>query len=164
MKPKDIIRLPKTVTETGSWKVITGKAKMPGTAFPLSRNFSVQLGRNWHWRVDAVSASGVEYRLLTAFHPETEEYRAWLAAPRGAAHVMVGQLEYHGTHPGWHCHVACCDLDEIENGQAHPRSAVRFPNGTSRHRRTVFDMSESDALSTAFNFFRVTGTPEGDLL
>jgi hypothetical protein len=137
---------------------------MPPSAFHLSKNFSVQLGRNWRWRVDVVSADGIDYRLLTAFNPELEEYRAWLVAPRGGVHVMVAQLEFHGTHPGWHCHVACCDLDEVEPGQSHPRRAMRFPSGNSAHRRQVFDMTESSALAAAFNFFRVTGTPAGKML
>jgi hypothetical protein len=38
----------------------TGRSKMQGTAFPLSKNFSVQLGRNWRWRVDVVRAGGVD--------------------------------------------------------------------------------------------------------
>jgi hypothetical protein len=83
MKPKAVLRVPKVVAEAGAWKVVTGKAKMPGTAFPLSRNFSVQLGRNWHWRVDEVNDGETTYRVLTAFSSDLEEFRAWLTAPRG---------------------------------------------------------------------------------
>jgi hypothetical protein len=111
-----------------------------------------------------VSAGDIAFRLLTAFHSETEEYRAWLSVPRGAAHVIVAQLEFHGTHPGWHCHVACCDLDEVEAGQAHPRRAMRLPDGNTWHRRQGFDVTESSALARAFKFFHVTGTPEGALI
>jgi hypothetical protein len=164
MKPKDVLRLPKSVSEKGAWKVVTGRSKMPSTAFPLSKNFSVQLGRNWHWRVDVVTAAGTSYRLLTAFNPELEEYRSWLTVPRGGVHVMVAQLEFHGTHPGWHCHVACLDLEEVEPGQGHPRNAIRFPNGNSMHRRQNFDVTESSALAKAFNFFGVTATPEDPMI
>jgi len=164
MKPKDLVRLPKVVTEKGSWKVVTGKAKMPATAFPLSKNFSLQLGRNYHWRVDAAQADGLNFRILTAYQPDLEEYRAWLAIPRGSAHAVVAQLEFHGTHPGWHCHIACCDLDEVEAGQGHPRSAMRLPGGNNKHRRKEFDMTDSSALAKAFNFFSVTGAPEGAMV
>jgi hypothetical protein len=164
MKPKDLLRLPKVVAQAGTWKVVTGRAKMPGTAFPLSRRFSLQLGRNWHWRVDGLEDGNLIYRLLTAYNLELEEYRAWLSTARGDSQVIVAQLEFHGTHPGWHCHIACCPLADVEPGQGHPRSAARFPGGTSEHRRQAFDMSESSALSAVFNFFRVVGAPEGSML
>jgi hypothetical protein len=160
-----MVQLSKDVTEAGSWKVVTGKGgKMPPSAFQLSRRHSVNIGRNWHWRVDAVRSGSIHFRLLTCFNPEIEEYRAWLSAPRGEAHVIVAQLEFHGTHPGWHCHFACCDIADVEPGQGHPRSAYRFPDGDGKHRRKDFDVTESSALTRAFNFFRVTGVPSGVLL
>jgi hypothetical protein len=164
MKPKDLLRLPKVVTKAGEWKVITGRSQMPSSAFPLSKSYAVKLGRNWHWRVDAVQACEVDYRVLTAFNLEIEEYRAWLSMAFGDAYVIVAQLEFHGTHPGWHSHIACCDIDDVEPGRGHPRAARRFPNGNNRHRRQAFDVTESSALSAAFNFFRVTGTPGGSML
>jgi hypothetical protein len=164
MKPKDILRLPKSVVKAGEWKVVTGKSVMPKMAFPLSRTFGLQLGRNWHWRVDSVRAGTIDLRVLTAFQAETEEFRAWMSMPSGDAHVIVAQLEFHGDHPGWHAHVACCDMDDVEAGQGHPRAAGRFPGGYSNHRRKTFDVTESSALSMAFNFFRVTGAPGGTMI
>jgi hypothetical protein len=164
MKPKDVIRRPKVVTKPGEWKVVTGKAKMPAGAFPLSRSFSVQLGRGWHWRVDHLAGGGTSLRILISFNLDIEQYRAWLAMPRGDANVIVAQLEFHGDHPGWHCHVACCDLEDVEVGQGRPRSAARIPGSSCKHRRQTFDMTESAALARAFNFFRVTGTPEGAMI
>jgi hypothetical protein len=164
MKPKEVLQAPKVVTKAGDWKVITGKATAMGKAFPIARDFTLRLGRNWHWRVDQVEAGAIRYRLLTAYHGDTQEYRAWLAMPRGDSHVIVAQLEFHGTHPGWHCHIACCDLEDVEPGRGHPRSARRFPGGNSRHRRQDFNMSDSAALAKAFEFFNVTGTPDGSLI
>jgi hypothetical protein len=164
MKPKELVRLKKTVTTAGQWKVITGKAKMPKTALPLSKTFSLDLGRNWHWRVDDVAATPHQFRILTAFNPEIEEYRSWMTARRGDSLVMVAQLEFHGTHPGWHTHIACCDIADIEAGQGHPRSAYRFPGGNNSHRRQTYNMSESTALQMAFKFFRVNEVPDGSML
>ena len=164
MKPKDLLRLPKVIAKAGEWKLVTGRSQMQGNAFPLSRNFSLKLGRNWHWRVDQASAHDVSFRILVAFNLDIEEYRAWMSMPVGDAHVMVAQLEYHGTHPGWHAHIACCDIDEVEAGRGHPRSARRLPGGFKKHRRQAFDVTESSALAAAFNFFRVTGTPGGSML
>jgi hypothetical protein len=133
---------------------------MPATAFPLTKNYPLQLGRNWHWRVDIAQAAGVlACSILTAYQPDLQEYRAWLAIPQDSVLTILAQLEFHGTHPGWHCHIACCDVADVEAGQTHPRSAVRFPGGNNKHRRLGFDVTDSSALAKAFNFFAVTGTP-----
>jgi hypothetical protein len=164
VRGREAIKVKKTVVETGGWKVVTGKAKMSGSAFPIARSNRIQLGRNWHWRVDTATADGVSYRLLTAFNADLQEYRAWLTTPRGDSHLVVGQLEFHGSHPGWHCHVICGELDDAEAGQSHSRFATRLPDGGNRHRRQSFDMTESRALELAFNFFRITGTPDGAMI
>jgi len=132
--------------------------------FPLSRNDSLILGRRWHWRVDLLQASGAQLRLLTAFDPSHQEFRAWLSYPRGDSHVIIVQLEFHGTHPGWHCHAACCDIDQIGAGQTRPRSFVRIPGPSSAHRRRDFEVTELSALVASFEFFRVRGVPEGLLI
>jgi|HubBroStandDraft_1064217.scaffolds.fasta_scaffold00009_44 hypothetical protein len=164
MKPRKLLRLRKVVVEAGSWKVVTGKAKMPGTAFPLSKSFSIQLGRNWHWRVDVTEGSGILFRVLTAYNLDLEEYRAVMTVPRGNQHVVIASLEFHGTHPGWHCHLPCCDLEDVEAGQGRPRSSNRIPGGHLKHRRKVFGMTESTALAKSFGFFVITGIPEGSLI
>jgi hypothetical protein len=164
MKPKHLLHLPKVVSQAGAWKVVTSKARMPSGAFRLSKRHGLELGRNWHWRVDVVEDGTLIYRLLTAFNLDHVEFRAWLSTASGDDNVIVAQLEFHGDHPGWHCHIACCDLEDVEAGQSHPRSAYRFPGGNSKHRRLAFDLTESSALSTAFNFFRITGTPEGSFI
>jgi hypothetical protein len=165
MKPKAVLVRAKVVTGPGTWKVITGKGgRMSAYAFPLSKGHSVDLGRNYHWRVDVVQGGGQMFKVLTAFNPEIEEYRSWLAMVQGDSLVVLAQLEFHGTHPGWHCHVSCGEIEEIQPGQTRPRTARRFPGGNSTHRRTAYDVTESSALVMAFEFFNITGAPEGTLI
>jgi hypothetical protein len=164
MRPRDLIRIRKVVSKAGDWKVVTGKSGMTAASFPISKSYGVLLGRNWHWRSDAVEGNGMAFRILTAFHPGKEEYKACMVVPRGNQHVVVASLEFHGDHPGWHCHLPCCDLDDVEAGQGHPRSANRLPAAVGNHRRMGFGMTESAALAKSFEFFRVTGTPKGHLI
>lgn len=162
MTPKDVLKAPKAVVQAGSWKVVTGKAKMPTRAFPLSRPF--QLGRNWHWRVDVLEVAGTQLRLLTAYEPQREEFRAWLSYQRGSAYVILAQLEFHGTHPGWHCHTYCKDIGDIPPGETRPRNFMRLPSTDKPHRRVDFAMTNSVAFAKAFEFFRVRGPPAGALI
>ncbi|HVO01800.1 MAG TPA: hypothetical protein VMT54_06335, partial [Candidatus Cybelea sp.] len=128
----------------------------------LDRGLS--LGRNWHWRVDRVLYGNQELKLLTAFHPDYEEYRAWLGIPRDGALMVIGRLEFHGNHPGWHAHVCCGDIERVSAGDVITRQTDRLPGGFNPHRRMEFDITESSALAKAFEFFRVTGHSEDAML
>lgn len=136
---------------------------MATTAFPLSRRGSIVLGRGWHWRVDVLHAEGssVPLQLLTAFNPRIEEFRSLLGWPNDGLLVIVARFEYHGTHPGWHCHSACCDIAEIAPAQPMHRQFIRVPKAESVHRKMTFDLTEATALVAAFRFYRITGKPEG---
>lgn len=138
---------------------------MPTNAYPLARRTGIVLGRGWHWRVDTLDAKGTALQLLTAFYPPKEEFRSWLGWRRhDGLVVIIARYEFHGTHPGWHCHCACCDVADIEPAQPLHRQFIRLPKAESRHRRNEFDITEGSALAQAFRFYRVTGTPEGMLL
>jgi hypothetical protein len=133
--------------------------------FQLSRRASIILPRGWHWRVDMLDARGTALQLLTAYNPRIEDFRAWLGWRKtDGLLVIIARLEFHGTHPGWHCHSACCDISEIEPGQPLHRQFVRLPKADHRHRKTTFGLTEASALAAAFGFYRLTGTPEGMFL
>jgi hypothetical protein len=159
MRPLDIVRLPKTVAVAGDWKVTTAVSKMPSTAFALTKRASFSLGRGWHWRVDLVATDGFSLRLLTAFHGDREEFLAWLAIQEDDGLRIVARYEFHGTHPGWHYHTAECDHEELPVGDPRPRAFGRAVNGGED-----FGIREPGALAKSFNFFNVTGSPEGGLL
>jgi hypothetical protein len=167
VRGREAIRLKKAVTVAGEWKVRTGKGgQMPRSAFPLSSRNAIILGRKWHWRVDDLQGDGHAFRLLTAFDPSHEEFRAWLGLRgSGSTLTVLACLEFHGNHPGWHCHANCDEIGKIETGEPHPRKSVRIPDGERRHRRKSFEgMSEATALAASFKFFRVTGAPKGSMI
>lgn len=155
MRGRDIVKLPKAVTKAGDWKVVTGTAKMPPSAFKLTKRASYILGRGWHWRVDELSGGDLTFRLLIAFKADTEEYMAWLAMPAGDGLRVIARLEYHGTHPGLHCHSTCEDHEGVPVGDQNPYMFRRAPSAWENHRRQDSVKSESDAMQRAYRFFGV---------
>lgn len=155
MRVRDLLRLPKAVTIAGTWKVVTRQAKMSPTAFRLSKRSPYTLSRHWHWRVDELAAGSYKFQLLTAYRPDTEEYRAVLGQVVGDGLRIVSRLEYHGDHPGWHAHSHCGDHEEIAVGETAPRTFTRVPAAENSHRRETFDISDNDAVHRAYQFYRV---------
>lgn len=155
MRGRDIVRLPKTVTKPGDWKVVTGTSRMPPSAYRLSKRASYQVGRHWHWRVDEMTGGGFNFRVLTAYRPETEEFTAMLGVVEGDDLRIVARLEHHGDHPGLHCHGTCDDHEKIPLGDNDPYMFKRLPGGNDKHRRKDAIKTESDALQVAHGFFGV---------
>lgn len=163
MRAKDIVRLPKTVTHEGVWKVVTGTAKMPPSAFRLSKRASYQLGRHWHWRVDELEGGGFKFRLLTAYRSDNEEYLAWLSTPIGDGLRIIARFEFHGSHPGWHCHSHCGDHEDIPVSEQAPYIFKRAPGPNSPHRKQEFVKTDYAAMQKAFSFFGVKPGPNWSL-
>jgi hypothetical protein len=165
MKARAAILAPKRIVEKGAWKVVTGTSRMPKNAFPVGSNYPVTFARNWHWRVDRLTAEGGgAFRLLTAYNSHIEEFRAWLAADYDRSATLLARFEFHGSHPGWHCHAPCDELERGDFGALRTRAVLRFPNGTRFHRDKEFGItSEGYALSRSFSFYRVSAK-EGELL
>lgn len=152
MRARELILKPKRIIKAGDWKSGT---RMPKTAFPLSPSRQFQLGPKWTWRVDVLECEGVECRLLTAFEPMKQIFVAWLSYARGGGYTLVARLEFHGDEPGWHGHSRCGLISDIPIGVVKPQGTVRIPKARAFHRRTDYDITESDALAKSFKFFRV---------
>jgi hypothetical protein len=152
MRARELILKPKQITKAGDWK---SQATMPKTAFPLSPTRQFRLGPKWIWRVDVLECENVECRLLTAFEPMKQTFVAWLSYERGGGYTLVARLEFHGDEPGWHCHSNCGPVSDIPIGVVKPLGTVRVPKARAFHRRTDYDITESDALAKSFKFFRV---------
>lgn len=167
MQAKEAIKAEKFVTKPGEWKAITGKGgRMPRNAFKLRAGDPVEIGRNWRWRVDQLSDGVDAYRLLTAFERQSENFLGWLALEVDGQLTLVSRLEFHSTHPGWHCHAPCADdLGANDSGALRTRGVNRVPGGENYHRRDEFDAdTETSALTKSFNFFKVVGAPDGALI
>ena len=160
MRVRGLLRKPKVVAKAGEWKA----GKMTRNAFPLSRTRNFILGARWNWRVDVLDIEGVECRLLTAFEPSKNSFLAWLSYKRGDSYVIAARLEFHGQEPGLHCHASCDDLHALPVGVVKPYGTQRVPKYGAPHRRAVYEMTESSALSTSFRFFGVRTPPDGAML
>lgn len=152
------IREPKTVVKIGPWR----DGKMPDKAFPLSKGRSYSLGSNWRWCVCELEGDGTAYLLLIAFDYMKAQYRAWLGLRHGADQALIGRLEYHPTHRGWHVHVKRGPLGEVSRG------VVKQPGCRENWRACgaeaePFTVSELDGLSIAFRLFSVSPASGGDL-
>jgi hypothetical protein len=151
----------KVVSDWGKWQI----GGMPPAAFPLSkrRGRAYRLGSSYKWRVIQFAALGETCRLLVVYNADKEQYRATLAIDRDRDMIVVASLEFHGTHPGWHLHGACGDIDTHPMGSMRGPLQRRFPKARTTHRRHDFKVTNEDsALDVAAKFFRLHKT-EGAL-
>jgi hypothetical protein len=128
---------------------------MPRTAFPLSKSHSYQLGSTWEWCVWRLSCdTGCEYRLLVAFDPSKQQYRAWLGMQSGSDQALLARLEYHPSHKGWHCHIKCGLVSDIVLGVVkEPRSKDKSRNCNAAD---IFDISQMNAIGVALRVFNAS--------
>ena len=158
MNLREIARSPKTVTDYGSWKA----GPIPQVAFRLSRaaRRSYCLGPKYQWRLVQFEALGRTFRVLIAYRLDIESYRAWLALEEGNDLKVLARYEFHGTHPGWHCHAQCDDVEQVSAGTVKHLGERRLPPPRDC-RRTKFGVTDQKALTIACEFFGLTVT--GDL-
>jgi hypothetical protein len=152
----------KSVSDWGKWQ--TGG--MTTAAFPLSkrRGRAYRVGTAFKWRVIQFSALRETCRVLILYNAAKEQYSATLAVERGRDMVVVSSLEFNGTHPGWHLHGGCGDVDALPLGSMRGGSRRRLPQPRATHRRHDFEItSEGAALDVAARFYRLH-KKEGELL
>jgi hypothetical protein len=162
LRGQDIRSADKVISDWGKWQV----GSMPPAAFPLSkrRGRSLRVGSSYKWRVILFSACGESCRLLIVYNADKEQYRATLAIERDRDMIVIASLEFHGTHPGWHLHGACGDIEKLPLGSMRGPLQRRFPGPRTTHRRHHFAAtSEGAALDVAAKFFRLHKT-DGELI
>lgn len=162
MELREIIRADKDVNDWGRWQA---GARMPKPAFPLSRSKGrfYRLGA-YRWRIVRFTALAAEFRVLIAYHPDKQQYRAVLALERDGDMTVLAQYEYHGTHPGWHVLATCSEVDSAPVGVMRNPWQRRLPRARHFHRNTAFGISGDDqALDRAAAFFRLH-RKEGNLV
>ncbi len=152
MRVRDFLRAKKTVTKAGSWK----DGKMPRTAFPLVGTRSLRLSGGWEWRVDQIEgANSSDCRLLIAIREDVEACQAYLSIRRGSDYAVIARLEYHATHPGWHCHAECGSVDDVPVGVIQTSRLRRLPNARAYHRRRA-QVTRLDVLNVVYSVLRVS--------
>ncbi|GAA0560203.1 hypothetical protein [Rhizomicrobium electricum] len=153
-RAQTIITANKVVSNWGNWQ--TGN--MPPAAFPLSkrRGRCLKFGTAIRWRLVQFEACGLKCRLVIGFNLPKETYVATLAVEQDRDMSVLLSYEFHGTHPGWHIHGACGDVNGIPEGSLRGQWQRRFPKPRGRHRRGVFGVSDDGtAFQVADEFFQL---------
>lgn len=173
MQARQFAKLPKTITQAGTWRcgATDSKGKMGKDAFPLSKGRSFQLGNQWHWRVDHWTAGSASGRLLIAYNLGKGNYIAYISIERRPKEfTVVICLEFHGDHDGWHVHSGSAAINDFAVGCTRQRIlGIRKPPKGGYHRTryasdgTVvdgFSMSQITAKNIAYRVFRIVDAVE----
>lgn len=140
------------LVSTGAWH----SGNITKAEFPLSHVGKLKLSKAWSWCVHVVADGAQEYRLLVAFEPGKNQYWAWLAMVFGSDQAVIGRVEFHASHDGWHCHWKTGEAVEV------PRGAVKAPGLKERRRGcdgSPKSVSKVDAFGLAYKLFNVSVPP-----
>lgn len=154
MTLRSFVKAAKTIVDPGVWS----DKRMPKTGgkFPLSRAKSFRVGApGWRWRVIQLSADGASYRLLCLYHAGKQNFMAILATPVGGDLLVIGALESHGTHPGWHVHAACKPPSPKNSGRLRYDGMIRPQAGARANAATVFPTDDAGAEAILVRYFRL---------
>lgn len=154
MSLRDFVKAKKTLIDAGAW---TDK-RMPKTGgkFPLSRARSFRVGAaGWRWRVVQLEAGGRHYRLLCLLHAGKCNFVAILATPVGTDLLVLGALENHGSHPGWHVHASCKTPEAGLSGRLRYDGMKRAAAGAYANEATPFPSSDDEADAVLVRYFRL---------
>lgn len=144
---RDILRADKSDVVIGQWS----DDKLKHRDFPIRRT-SYPLTRRWRWQMISFRVEGRRFRILAAYHSLVPEYRAVLAEEVNGDSRLIAQWEYHQSHPGWHIHSCCSELDELAVGVMRPPGIKRLPLAKNSHRRALFinpGFAIDDSVATA---------------
>lgn len=154
MTLRAFVKAQKLLVDAGSW---TDK-RMPKTGgkFPLSKARSFRVGApGWRWRVIQVEAAGVVYRVLVTYHAAKLNYVAIVATPVASDLLVLGVLENHSTHPGWHVHAGCRKPLAADSGRLRYDSMRRTPSGAVKNNRLPFPDCDDAATEIAARYFKL---------
>jgi hypothetical protein len=161
MRLRDVVLSAKSEIDYGqSWK----PGPMPKNLFPLTKsgNRTLRFGSGYQWRLVTFTALSTSFRLLIAVSATKEQYYAHLGMVIAGDTRMLGSLEFHGSHPGWHLHAGCDDVLLIPPGRYEGPWRKMLPTSHSKCRRKQFNVTDANRLTIAIDFFRVKGSdPSG---
>jgi hypothetical protein len=125
---------------------------MPPRHSPIyNRTRPIRAG--WKWRAAHCSRGEDRFILTALCNVKRDNWQAYLMAGTVAGASVVARFEYHGSHPGLHCH-GHCERGGIEAGASGLDSLMRFPKAGAPHRRTNA-WTEHTFWEAARRFFRV---------
>lgn len=148
----DFIRADKTNIKVGAWH--TGKINP--SAFPMSgaRAKAYKYGPSYSWQLVTFDCLGYSCRVLILLNLEKNYMKASFGVDRGSDTALLCDHEFHGDHPGWHCHLETSDLGDVVAG-TNRTNKRRWPQKRSHHSRTTFGVTQANALRHACERYRI---------
>lgn len=146
-----IVLAPKTDIVIGKWH----NGKVPRAEFPMGKG-PYRLGNSFQWCVIKFNVLGLECLVLVVLNLGKEKFEAVLGVTEGQLLRVLCSYEYHASEPGWHCHAACGNIQQLPVGYMRSPWMLRIPGAKAVHRRQDFKISdEISAQRAAFSYYRV---------
>lgn len=146
---KGIMRATKTNLDTGKWV----RGHIPRSAFPMSRlkEKRYKYGPEYAWRLVKFEAADYRCRILILLNEGKEILRARLGVEVNGDMVVLSDMEFHASEPGWHCHVALKPIAELGSGAAR-HDARKWPKDSSQKEFRVDESNALSAVAKHYNF------------
>jgi len=148
MRVRQLIEIRKVLNSETPWS----DSDMPPRHAPIySKTRPTKAG--WRWRSAKVSAGSFNFVLVALCNVRRDNWKAILILERPDGASAVGRFEYHGSHPGLHCH-SNCERSGLERSAKSLDNLDRYPKVGSFHRRQNA-WTEGTFWGAAKRFFRV---------
>lgn len=130
--------------------------KTGATALTLTKGRPIKLGTSWRWNHVRFDVDGAAHKMWVCYHTGKENYLAVACRvlPNDDLFVMAA-LEHHGTHPGWHVHGCCVNVDSAAHGRLRYPDMVRIPSPGGPYRQQSFPSNDALAMDIAAKHFRI---------
>lgn len=132
---------------------------IPRGKFPMSgaKAKAYKFGPSWCWKLVRFECLGACCRVLILANFEKEELRAAFGVERGQDMVLLCDHEFHGNHPGWHCHIRNGDWERLDSGE-NRLGTRRWPSRRKQDSGGRFVLSKDAALTKVALLYRFGGT------
>lgn len=159
MRLADFIRAEKTDIKLGDWHA----GKIPRANFPMSgaRGKAYKFGPSYSWQLITFVCLGRHCRVLILMNEGKAMFRASFGVDCGNDTVLLCDHEFHGDHPGWHCHLATGDFDDLAPG-INRADKRRWPRKGAQHSQKEFGITKENARHRVLERFRIS--QKGSLL
>jgi len=158
MNLKAIISAKKSDIHIGDWK----NGRIPKKDFPArAKAKAFKFGPAYDWAIIRFKALGYDCRVRVLLREGREIFSATLGVVEKGSLKILATHEFHGTEPGWHCHVKCENISEID-GTTNRVGSIRIPGAKQHHRRGKFRVTKKDAKRKVMRLFRIESS--GSLL
>lgn len=147
----DLIRAEKATVRIDAWT----RGNIPRGKFPMSgaKAKAYKFGPTWEWCLVRFSSLDERCRVLILANFEKYELRAAFAVERGQDLFLLCDHEFHGNHPGWHCHVRNGELGQLESG-INRLGTRRWPSRRMQDSHGRFVLSKEAALTKVAALYR----------